>query len=89
MHVSFELAFLVSIVAGFVGAMSGMGGGVVLVPALGSPSPTTVIRTETAPARPAYWQVIQSVSTVLSSARVTGRLSGYSRWRNPTSFSRT
>lgn len=34
MQVSFELAFLVSIVAGFVGSMSGMGGGVVLIPAL-------------------------------------------------------
>lgn len=34
MQVSFELAFAVSIVAGFVGAMSGMGGGVVLIPAL-------------------------------------------------------
>jgi hypothetical protein len=31
---SFPLLFLVSILAGFVGAMSGMGGGVVLVPAL-------------------------------------------------------
>jgi uncharacterized protein len=30
----FELLFLISIVAGFVGAMSGMGGGVVLIPAL-------------------------------------------------------
>ena len=30
----FELLFAVSIVAGFVGAMSGMGGGVVLIPAL-------------------------------------------------------
>src|SRR4051812_49192556 len=29
-----ELLFLVSIVAGFIGAMSGMGGGVVLIPAL-------------------------------------------------------
>lgn len=34
MQVSFELTFVVSIVAGFVGAMSGMGGGVVLIPAL-------------------------------------------------------
>ncbi len=32
--VSFELLLLVSIAAGFVGAMSGMGGGVVLIPAL-------------------------------------------------------
>jgi uncharacterized membrane protein YfcA len=32
--IAFELLFLVSIVAGFVGAMTGMGGGVVLVPAL-------------------------------------------------------
>jgi uncharacterized membrane protein YfcA len=32
--ITFELLFLVSIVAGFVGAMTGMGGGVVLVPAL-------------------------------------------------------
>ena len=31
---SFELLFLISIVAGFIGAMSGMGGGVVLIPAL-------------------------------------------------------
>jgi uncharacterized membrane protein YfcA len=31
---SFELLLLVSIVAGFVGAMAGMGGGVVLIPAL-------------------------------------------------------
>jgi uncharacterized membrane protein YfcA len=31
---SFELLFLVSIAAGFIGAMSGMGGGVVLIPAL-------------------------------------------------------
>src|SRR5512143_4111096 len=31
---SFELLFLVSIIAGFVGAMSGMGGGVVLIPVL-------------------------------------------------------
>jgi len=31
---SFELLFIVSLVAGFVGAMSGMGGGVVLIPAL-------------------------------------------------------
>jgi len=30
----FALIFLISIVAGFVGAMSGMGGGVVLIPAL-------------------------------------------------------
>jgi len=32
--ISFELLFPVSVVAGFVGAMSGMGGGVVLIPAL-------------------------------------------------------
>lgn len=32
--VSFELLFPVSVVAGFVGAMSGMGGGVILIPAL-------------------------------------------------------
>jgi uncharacterized membrane protein YfcA len=32
--VTFELLFLVSIAAGFVGAMTGMGGGIVLVPAL-------------------------------------------------------
>jgi uncharacterized protein len=32
--ISFELLFVVSIVAGFVGAMSGMGGGVVLIPVL-------------------------------------------------------
>lgn len=32
--ISFELLFGVSIVAGFVGAMSGMGGGVVLIPVL-------------------------------------------------------
>jgi uncharacterized membrane protein YfcA len=32
--VSFHLLFLISIVAGFVGAMSGMGGGVVIIPAL-------------------------------------------------------
>jgi uncharacterized membrane protein YfcA len=32
--VTFELLFLVSIAAGFIGAMTGMGGGVVLVPAL-------------------------------------------------------
>lgn len=32
--VSFPLLFLISIVAGFVGAMSGMGGGVVIIPAL-------------------------------------------------------
>jgi uncharacterized membrane protein YfcA len=32
--VSFEALFLISIAAGFVGAMSGMGGGVVLIPAL-------------------------------------------------------
>jgi uncharacterized protein len=32
--ISFQLLFLVSIAAGFVGAMSGMGGGVVLIPAL-------------------------------------------------------
>lgn len=31
---SFELLFFISVVAGFVGAMSGMGGGVVLIPAL-------------------------------------------------------
>ncbi|MCL4540258.1 MAG: sulfite exporter TauE/SafE family protein [Bacteroidetes bacterium] len=31
---SFELLLLISIVAGFIGAMSGMGGGVVLIPAL-------------------------------------------------------
>jgi uncharacterized membrane protein YfcA len=31
---SFEILFLISLVAGFVGAMSGMGGGVVLIPAL-------------------------------------------------------
>jgi uncharacterized membrane protein YfcA len=31
---SFHLLFLISIVAGFVGAMSGMGGGVILIPAL-------------------------------------------------------
>ena len=31
---SFELLFLVSIAAGFIGAMSGMGGGVVLIPIL-------------------------------------------------------
>jgi uncharacterized membrane protein YfcA len=31
---SFEALFLVSVVAGFVGAMSGMGGGVILIPAL-------------------------------------------------------
>jgi uncharacterized protein len=31
---SFELIFLISIAAGFIGAMSGMGGGVVLIPAL-------------------------------------------------------
>src|SRR5512147_1657452 len=31
---SFELLFLVSIIAGFVGAMSGMGGGVILIPVL-------------------------------------------------------
>ncbi|MHB1413559.1 MAG: sulfite exporter TauE/SafE family protein [Thermoleophilia bacterium] len=31
---SFELVFLVSIVAGLIGAMSGMGGGIVLIPAL-------------------------------------------------------
>ena len=31
---SFELLFLISVVAGFVGAMSGMGGGVVLIPVL-------------------------------------------------------
>jgi uncharacterized protein len=32
--VSFEWVFLISIAAGFVGAMSGMGGGIVLIPAL-------------------------------------------------------
>ncbi len=31
---SFEILLLISVVAGFVGAMSGMGGGVVLIPAL-------------------------------------------------------
>lgn len=31
---SFELLLLISVVAGFIGAMSGMGGGVVLIPAL-------------------------------------------------------
>ena len=31
---SFELLFFISIIAGFIGAMSGMGGGVVLIPAL-------------------------------------------------------
>jgi uncharacterized membrane protein YfcA len=31
---SFETLFLISLVAGFVGAMSGMGGGVILIPAL-------------------------------------------------------
>ncbi len=31
---SFEFVFLISVVAGFIGAMSGMGGGVVLIPAL-------------------------------------------------------
>jgi uncharacterized membrane protein YfcA len=31
---SFHLLFLISIVAGFVGAMSGMGGGIILIPAL-------------------------------------------------------
>lgn len=31
---SFELAFLVSVAAGFIGAMSGMGGGIVLIPGL-------------------------------------------------------
>jgi uncharacterized membrane protein YfcA len=31
---TFELLFLVSIVAGFIGAMSGMGGGVILIPVL-------------------------------------------------------
>ncbi len=31
---SFELLFIISIVAGFIGAMSGMGGGVVLIPTL-------------------------------------------------------
>ena len=31
---SFESLLAVSLVAGFVGAMSGMGGGVVLIPAL-------------------------------------------------------
>lgn len=34
MMISFELLFIVSTVAGFVGAMSGMGGGVVLIPVL-------------------------------------------------------
>jgi len=34
MQVSFELAFVVSIAAGLVGAMSGMGGGIVLIPGL-------------------------------------------------------
>lgn len=32
--VSFQLLFLISILAGFVGAMSGMGGGIILIPAL-------------------------------------------------------
>lgn len=32
--ISFHLLFLVALVAGFVGAMSGMGGGVILIPAL-------------------------------------------------------
>jgi uncharacterized membrane protein YfcA len=32
--VNFELLFLVSIVAGFIGAMSGMGGGIILIPVL-------------------------------------------------------
>ena len=32
--ISFELLFVVSIAAGFIGAMSGMGGGVVLIPVL-------------------------------------------------------
>jgi len=31
---SFHVLFLVSIVAGFIGAMSGMGGGVILIPVL-------------------------------------------------------
>jgi uncharacterized protein len=31
---SFHLLFLISIIAGFVGAMSGMGGGIILIPAL-------------------------------------------------------
>jgi uncharacterized protein len=31
---SFELVFLISVAAGFVGAMSGMGGGIILIPAL-------------------------------------------------------
>ncbi len=31
---SFDWVFLISLAAGFVGAMSGMGGGVVLIPAL-------------------------------------------------------
>jgi len=31
---SFELILIVAVVAGLVGAMSGMGGGVVLIPAL-------------------------------------------------------
>jgi uncharacterized protein len=33
-HVSFQLLFPISIVAGFVGAMAGMGGGVVIIPVL-------------------------------------------------------
>ncbi len=32
--VSFQVTFLISMVAGFVGAMSGMGGGIILIPAL-------------------------------------------------------
>jgi uncharacterized membrane protein YfcA len=31
---SFEIVFLISVAAGFVGAMSGMGGGIILIPAL-------------------------------------------------------
>ena len=31
---SFHVLFLVSIAAGFIGAMSGMGGGVILIPVL-------------------------------------------------------
>ncbi len=33
-EMSFHVLFFVSIVAGFVGAMSGMGGGVILIPVL-------------------------------------------------------